>query len=168
MIKLVDRQQRTGMGNSSNTSCTAVLFYTMFMQRCQNSHLVKCYNMIFGAIFEREIWRRKDSCGRTRHQQKVTKHCKPTTRQLKVPYELLNRYVLKKQTHTHIKVLQGSIIDHFTCNKTFCTSTTNGIACMLEMLKEQYCAVRVACLQTGFEEIFLNSGVLSGLIVYNC
>ena len=31
--------------------------------------------MIFGATFEREIWRRRDSCGRTNHQEKVTKHC---------------------------------------------------------------------------------------------
>ena len=70
--------------------------------------------MIFGATFEREIWRRKDGCERTNHQRKATKHCKSTTSLLKVSNELYSRYVLKKQTHIHIKVLHGSIIDHFT------------------------------------------------------
>ena len=52
----------------------------------------------------------------------------------------------KKQTHIHIKALQGSIIDYLPCNRTYCTSTANDIACMLKGLKEQYCAVPVACL----------------------
>ena len=51
----------------------------------------------------------------------------------------------KKQTHTHIKSAgcKAQLLIILPCNRTFCTSTANDIACMLKGLKEQYCAVPI-------------------------
>ena len=82
------------------------------MRPDSSSHFVKCYNMIFGTTFEREIWKR-NSCGKTTHQGRAQSTVNPQ-HDSSMSLEGYRMDVLKKQTYTHIKVLQGSIIDHFT------------------------------------------------------
>ena len=57
----------------------------------------------------------------------------------------LKGYRVDRHIHT-LRHCKAQLLIILPCNRTFCTSTANDIACMLKRLKEQYFSVPVACL----------------------
>ena len=79
-----------------------------------NWHLVKCYNVIFGATFERDLEKK----GQLWKNKPPGEGHKALQTHKMIDQGPLKGYRVdrcwKKQTHKRIKPLQGSIIDHFT------------------------------------------------------